>query len=128
MDRGCYAGRPGRVSLLRILDHPTKPTGEQPLSDQNEYRFPGPPVQGETAAASMREAEHWAEVYRQLIVFEEGVLSSVREKVALYPPDVRKAVEETNIRPLEVLIEQCRERLQYWETQHISIVPEPFQG
>ena len=95
------------------------------MPDQNEYRFPGPPSDGAAGEViTPAEATHWIEVYSQLINFEEGVLAGVREMIVTYPPDVRRAVQETNVEPLEVLISQCRERLAFWQRQHLSVLPD----
>src|SRR5205807_1864757 len=54
-------------------------------------------------------------VYREMLSFEQEILERMRRWARSRPDSLRRAVEISDIEPMEALVEQFRERLNYWQ-------------
>lgn len=61
--------------------------------------------------------------YRELLSFEREVLRQMRSLAASHPEEVRRAVERSNIEPMEALIEQFEQRLSFWQQREHQVSP-----
>ena len=59
--------------------------------------------------------------YRELLSFEREILEQMRRLAASHPEEVRRAVERSNIEPMEALIEQFGQRLTFWQQREHEI-------
>jgi hypothetical protein len=74
------------------------------------------PLAGEPQdAASVEVAAYWADLYRNLTAFEEEVVATLRLRSQRMPEDLRRAVEESNIEPLQEFVDEAAQRLAYWQ-------------
>jgi hypothetical protein len=62
--------------------------------------------------------------YRELLSFEREVLEQMRRLAASHPDEVRRAVERSNIEPMEALIEQFGQRLSFWQQREREVSPD----
>jgi len=54
-------------------------------------------------------------VYREMLSFEQEILERMRRWARSRPDSLRRAVEISDIEPMEALVGQFRERLSYWQ-------------
>jgi hypothetical protein len=71
--------------------------------------------------AGRRRAEYWSEFYRSLVAFEEDILERMVQLAESIPPDQKRVVEETNIKPMRLLIEDFRLRHDLWSNRVAEI-------
>ena len=66
------------------------------------------------STASIQEAERWVSVYTELIHLEDGLIKSVKERIAKMSPAARRETERTNLPALEKDATRFHERLAFW--------------
>ncbi|MFN2464779.1 MAG: hypothetical protein ABR598_00765 [Candidatus Dormibacteria bacterium] len=66
-------------------------------------------------AQGASDTEHWARSYRDVISFEEKILSRMRELAAEESAHVQAEIYRTNIQPMEELIEDFKARARRWD-------------
>ena len=54
-------------------------------------------------------------VYREMLRFEQEMLTRMRSWAVSQPEAIRRAVHDSDIEPMELLVEQFRDRLAYWQ-------------
>ena len=54
-------------------------------------------------------------VYREMLSFEQEILERMRRWARSRPDSLRRAIEASDIEPMEALLEQFRERLSFWQ-------------
>ena len=64
--------------------------------------------------ASLSRAEHWAGFYARLVTFEEEILDQMLQLSQRLSDAEQKVVDETNLEPMRVLIEDFRRRGNNW--------------
>src|ERR1700716_469359 len=69
---------------------------------------------GGDAEAAPARAQPWTAFYQELIGYEERILESMRELSAGMTAGGKEAVRQTNLEPLEELLEDFRRRLELW--------------
>jgi hypothetical protein len=88
--------------------------------ESREQRLEGEPQE----PASADEARTWIRMYTHLVEFEEGILAEMRTLAAALPAEVRGEVEASNIRPMEELIADYRDRAKRLQESLISVLPD----
>jgi hypothetical protein len=63
---------------------------------------------------SRQEAERWVSMYTELTELEDGVIKSVRDKMARMSADARRETERTNLPTLEEDAKRFHARLAFW--------------
>jgi hypothetical protein len=101
----------------RMVAVPDQETG--PLGD-TDHRMRGEP----SAPTTAQEAQHWLRLYREIVTFEESILGRMRELQRTLPDELRDEAEQSNIRPMEELIDGYRERAAELEQSLISLMPD----
>ncbi len=74
-------------------------------------------------SSSLAHAERWAIFYRELVNVETEVLGRMEQLAAGKPDDVRAAVQTSNIDPMEELIREFQQRLDFWEQRAGELKP-----
>jgi hypothetical protein len=72
-------------------------------------------LQAKNGLLSLSEIGRQIVFYRQLLGFEREMLERMRNFAADHQEDLRRAVELSNIEPMEALIDQLQERLSFWQ-------------
>ncbi len=72
-------------------------------------------TQEDPSTRSIEQARHWVEFYEELLNFEQNMLAQMRQLRERSRAEIGNAVDESNIQPLEQLIENFRNRLTFWE-------------
>jgi hypothetical protein len=70
---------------------------------------------------SRPEIGHQIAFYRELLSLEQEVLEHMRRLAAARPAELREAVERSNVEPMEALIEQFEQRLNFWQERERSL-------
>lgn len=68
----------------------------------------------EPATRSPAEARRWVAFYEDLLGYEEAVVQRMRELQEAARPPLKEAIQQSNIQPLEALMSDFRERLDFW--------------
>ena len=74
-------------------------------------------TQEDRSTRSAEQARHWVGFYEELLTFEQNMLATMGQLRERSRPEIRDAVDESNIRPLEQLIGNFRERMAFWEAR-----------
>ncbi len=86
------------------------------MADDDRHQGAGSP-DGHTEAGpdALDDVRRGIVVYREMLNFEQEILERMRRWARSRPVGIRRAVEVSDIEPMQVLIEQFRERLSYWQ-------------
>ncbi len=66
--------------------------------------------------ATLEQALFWRNIYGEILVMEEAVLSRIQHLMADQSPQARREVELTNVPVVAAQAERFRSRLGYWES------------
>jgi hypothetical protein len=83
-------------------------------STESEFGLPDQP---DPRSADEAEVDYWLRFYRDLLAFEELALARMEELARGSSDAIRAEVTRSNIRPMEELIRDLRERLAQWEAR-----------
>ena len=77
----------------------------------SDERMPNEPEQ----TGSAQEAQHWIELYRRVVEFEETILAQMRDIRSGLPAEAQEETRRSNIEPMEQLIATYRDRMRRLE-------------
>jgi hypothetical protein len=77
----------------------------------------------ESQWVTVEDAQEWIRLYSELVELQEAVLRRMREAETNQPEALRKEVEAADIRPMEGLIAEYRDRLRQLRRGMISVLP-----
>jgi hypothetical protein len=63
----------------------------------------------------LEDAEHWAGVYRELLVFKQDILDFTKDRIARMRPPASNELATTDLVILEAEHERLRSRFDFWE-------------
>jgi len=68
------------------------------------------------------EANHWIEVYTELLTFKERAVATANQDVAQMPEvDARVEATQTDLAVLEAERDRIRRRLDFWKRRHLDL-------
>ena len=68
------------------------------------------------------EANHWIEVYTELLTFKERAVATANQNVAQMPEvDARVEARQTDLAVLEAERDRIRRRLDFWKRRHLDL-------
>jgi hypothetical protein len=74
------------------------------------------PLRGEDVDSNYPEdAEHWIQVYNELLAFKHALLTEAHERVATMQPEGVEEVERTDLLVMQAEADRFRRRLDMWE-------------
>lgn len=73
--------------------------------------------EGDPDHATLKQALHWRQIYTEILVMEEKVLTRIRQLMVKQSDEARREVEVTNVPVVVAQAERFRQRLGYWEAR-----------
>ncbi|TME25608.1 MAG: hypothetical protein E6I68_01720 [Chloroflexi bacterium] len=68
------------------------------------------------------EANHWIEVYTELLTFKERAVATANQNVAQMPEvDARVEATQTDLAVLQAERDRIRRRLDFWKRRHLDL-------
>jgi len=68
------------------------------------------------------EAQHWIEVYTELLNFKERAVATAHESLSTMPEaDARREAVQTDLIVLEAERDRLRRRLEFWKQRHLDL-------
>jgi len=68
------------------------------------------------------EAQHWIEVYTELLTFKERAVATAHESLSTMPEaDARREAVLTDLIVLEAERDRLRRRLEFWKRRHLDL-------
>lgn len=97
-------------------DAPTRSAGEAFVEGAKRVKLDPDPN-----SESPHEIERQITFYGHLLDFEREVLEHMRRLAASSSEELRRALDESNIEPMEALIEQFERRLSFWRQRETEL-------
>jgi hypothetical protein len=77
--------------------------------------------EGPPAAATIKQALYWRQIYTEILAMEEKVLARIRQLMVTQSDEGRNEVELTNVPVVVAQAERFRRRLGYWEARVLEL-------